>query len=274
MDFLQKIAQIKRSQIEIQKSEMPVSLLEKSEYFSRETFSLRKALATSKPASVIAEFKRSSPSAGKINDKFDPAEICLNYEKAGSSAVSVLTDSHYFGGSIEDLKSVRRKVHCPILRKDFIIDEYQVIEAKALGSDAVLLIAELHTARRLEELFRFAYTLGLEVLFEVHEKQNISKIPCDAVLIGINNRDLSSLKVNVEHSSKLVESLPQYAIKVAESGIRSVNECIQLLEAGFNAFLIGEYFMKSDEPGKECKNLIDLLRKNNFPSHEKGDVDQ
>jgi indole-3-glycerol phosphate synthase len=260
MNLLQKIANVKHRQVEVKKSEVSFAKLEKSEFFGRQPLSLSKALIDKRAAAVIAEFKRRSPSAGIINDHADPAQVCLTYENAGSSAVSVLTDFRYFGGSSGDLSEVRNTVGCPILCKDFIVDEYQIVEAKAIGADAVLLIAELNKAGRLEELFRFACSLGLEVLVEIHEEKNISRLPYDAVIVGINNRNLSSFVVNIEHSSKLVSSLPRSVIKVAESGIRSVADCIQLSETGFDAFLIGEYFMRSCDPGKECKDLIAGLK--------------
>ena len=269
MDFLQKIANVKRRHVEAQKSEVSFSMLEKSKFFGRQPFSLSKALNYRRSSAVIAEFKRASPSAGKINDHSEPAEVCLAYEKAGSSAVSVLTDFQYFGGSSADLSDARMTVGCPILRKDFVVEEYQIVEAKAIGADAVLLIAELHSAGRLEELFRFATSLGLEVLVEVHEEKNISRLPYDAVIVGINNRNLSSFDLNIAHSLKLISSLPGSVIKVAESGIRSVTDCIQLSKAGFDAFLIGEYFMKSLDPGKQCEDLIAGLKEKRHTGFEK-----
>jgi indole-3-glycerol phosphate synthase len=188
-------------------------------------------------------------------------EVCFEYMEAGSSAVSVLTDSDFFGGSSDDLSDVCRHVECPVLRKDFIVDEYQIIEARSIGADAVLLIAEMHQADKLEQLHRFAQSLELEVLLEIHDEKNISHIPNDAQMIGINSRDLASFRTNPDHLVQLVDNLPENVVKVAESGIKSVTDYLNLRKGGFDAFLIGEYFMKTTDPGGTCKTFINALRK-------------
>lgn len=259
MNFLELIAETKQKEVKIRKSQCPASALEKSSFFLRDTLSLKSELCRAGSSGIIAEFKRRSPSHGIINLDTLPEEVCLDYVKAGSSAVSVLTDNEYFGGTSDDLVSVRKNVDCPVLRKDFIIDEYQILEARSIGSDAILLITELLPAGKLEKLFRFARSLGLEVLVELHDRKSMAKIPYDAEIIGINNRDLSTFDVKTLKSAELICSLPQNIVKVAESGIRSAEDCLNLKKSGFNAFLIGGYFMESSEPGQRCEKFISEL---------------
>jgi indole-3-glycerol phosphate synthase len=260
MNFLERIAAYKHREVEDQKSLIPVSELEKSIFLQKRPVSLRDSLLREDLFGIIGEFKRKSPSKGVMNRNSSPATVCSDYIEAGCSAVSILTDSGFFGGSKEDLSLVRRICNCPILRKDFIVDEYQIIEARSIGADAVLLIAELHPADRMEQLFRFARSLGLEVLVELHDEKNLSVIPYDARLIGINSRNLSSLKVSLENHTQLIDRLPQNVVKVAESGIRSAADYIKLRQAGFDAFLIGGLFMNTPDPGVSCKNFIGKLK--------------
>jgi len=259
MTILDQIVAAKKIEVEERKSFCPASVLEKSIFFHEKTRSLKSYLQREDSFGIISEFKRKSPSAGIINESGIAVEICKEYEKAGASAVSVLTDTDFFGGSSDDLTEVRKKVTCPVLRKDFIIDEYQIIEAKAIGADAVLLIAEIHEADKLAELYRFAGSLGLEVLVEVHDEKNIPRIPPASQIVGINSRNLASFSVDLEHLSDLVHRLPENAVKVAESGIKSSADYINLKDAGFNAFLIGEYFMRTSNPGRACREFIDSV---------------
>jgi indole-3-glycerol phosphate synthase len=260
MTILDQIVAGKYREVEERKSRNPASALEKSIFFQQKPRSMKKEILKVGSFGIIAEFKHRSPSAGIINETAVAREVCSDYMEAGSSAVSVLTDSEFFGGSSDDLTDVRRQVGCPVLRKDFIVDEYQIIEARSIGADAVLLIAELHPAEKFRQLFRFAQSLELEVLIELHNKKNISQIPYDAQLVGINSRDLASFRVNPDHFVRLVDSLPGNVVKVAESGIKSVTDCINLKKAGFDAFLIGEYFMRTTDPGRTCKIFINTLR--------------
>jgi indole-3-glycerol phosphate synthase len=260
MTILDRIVAKKQREVEVRKMLCPASLLEKSNFFRKKPRSLRNELTREGSPGIIAEFKRKSPSKGIFNDTASAAEVCAGYIEAGSSAVSVLTDSEFFGGSSKDLTDVRRRIDSPVLRKDFIIDEYQIIEARSIGADAVLLIAEVHSADKMEKLFRVARSLGLDVLVEIHDKENISRIPYDAEIVGINSRDLGSFRVSLDHIPQLIHLLPGNIVKVAESGIRSVNDYINLKNAGFNAFLIGEYFMSSPDPGKTCRTFIDDLK--------------
>ncbi len=256
MTILDKIVANKYREVEERKSIYPVSMLEKSDFFHRNPFSLRQSLLRKELPGIIAEFKRKSPSRGIMNESASSGKVCLEYLNAGTSAVSILTDSDFFGGSSYDLISARQYIDCPVLRKDFIIDEYQIIEARSIGADAILLITELHQAEKLEQLYRFARSLELEVLVEVHDETNISKIPCDAQLVGINSRNLASLSVSLDHPFRLIQHLPKDVLKVAESGIKSVSDYIALKNEGFDAFLIGELFMNTPNPGKTCETFI------------------
>jgi indole-3-glycerol phosphate synthase len=261
MNILEQIVAYKHREVDELKSLIPVRELEKSIFLQRLPVSFKESLLRDDLFGIIAEFKRKSPSNGVMNRNSIPGTVCANYVRAGSSAVSVLTDSVFFGGSKEDLTSVRYDNDFPILRKDFIIDEYQIIEARAIGADAILLIAELHNADKMEQLYRFARSLDLEVLVEVHDKKNISVIPYDARLVGINSRNLGSLKVDLENHMQLINQLPPEVVKVAESGIRSITDYINLKQTGFDAFLIGELFMNTPDPGKSCDNFISQLKK-------------
>ncbi len=261
MTILDQIVAYKYREVEECKSHYPANMLEKSIYFQKRPKSLRKALLREELFGIIAEFKRKSPSRGIMNESALPGKVCLEYLQAGSSAVSVLTDSEFFGGSSADLMNARKYIDCPVLRKDFIVDEYQIIEARSIGADAVLLITELHQAARLEQLHRFARSLEMEVLVEVHDKKNISRIPYDAQLIGINSRNLASFRVNLNHLAKLVHHLPPEVVKVAESGIKSAADYLNFKNEGFNAFLIGELFMNTPDPGKTCETFIKELKK-------------
>jgi indole-3-glycerol phosphate synthase len=260
MTILEKILANKYHEVEERKSKYPVKILEKSNFFQRGNISLKQSLLREELFGIIAEFKRKSPSKGIMNEFALTGEVCLEYMQAGSSAVSVLTDSGFFGGSSTDLISARNYIDCPILQKDFIVDEYQIIEARSMGADAILLIAEVHQAERVEQLFRFARSLELEVLVEVHDEKSIPRIPYDAQLVGINSRNLKSFRVSLDHLTRLINHLPKNIVKVAESGIKSVTDYLNLKNAGFDAFLIGEFFMNTPDPGKACKAFISELR--------------
>jgi indole-3-glycerol phosphate synthase len=261
MTILDQIVSQKHLEVEKKKTALPVSILEKSKLFQEKPKSLLKALLVERSPGVISEFKRRSPSRGIINVSARAGEVSAGYAAAGSSAISVLTNGEFFGGSVSDLEEVRRSVDCPILCKDFIIDEYQVIEARAAGADAVLLISDINTAERLDKLYRFILSLGMEALIEVHHKECLQRIPPDAAIVGINSRNLASFKVSADHALEMVTMLPQNIVKVAESGIRSVDDYFILKKAGFNAFLIGEYFMNSASPAVTCKTFIENIRR-------------
>jgi len=261
VNILDKIVAHKRKEVDERKELYPLKLLERSLYFSSPTVSLKKYLSRQDKSGIIAEFKRQSPSKGVINAYAKVEDTSIAYMQAGASALSVLTDSHFFGGSNEDLKIARKFNYCPVLRKEFIIDEYQVYEARSIGADAILLIAEILDAKKLELLASTAKMLGLEVLCEVHSKEQLGKL-CDAVdLVGVNNRNLDTFKVDINTSFELVSHIPSGKARVSESGINNPEIVFQLKNAGFDGFLIGEYFMQSANPGKMCKKFNDELKK-------------
>jgi len=261
MNILEEIVAHKRAEVQENKELYPVKLLEKSPYFQATPVSLKKYLLRNDLSGVIAEFKRQSPSKGILNEYANPANVCLEYMQAGASALSVITDSKYFGGSNKDLTTARKYNYCPILRKDFILDEYQIIEARSIGADVVLLIAEILTAEELKNLSALAKSLQMEVLFEIHDEENIAKLPADAKIVGINNRNLDTLDVSIEHSLNLLSKLPANAVKVAESGIDSPETALALKNAGFNGLLMGTRFMREADPGRACKLFIKGMKK-------------
>lgn len=261
MNILDEIIAYKRKEVQETKELYPVKLLEKSPFFTAQPVSLEKYLLRPDLNGIIAEFKRRSPSKGIINEYADPSEVCLEYMQAGASALSVITDSKYFGGSNKDLSVARKFNFCPILRKEFILDEYQVLEARSIGADAILLIAEVLSTEELMRLSELAFSLHMEVLFEVHDHKNIDKLPADARIVGINNRNLKNFEVDIEHSLLLMKELPASVLKIAESGIDSPATAANLLQAGFSGLLMGERFMREASPGKACKLFIQKLRK-------------
>ena len=259
MSILQEIAAFKRKEVNENKSLFPVKLLERSIYFATPTVSLKKYLLKKNKTGIIAEFKRKSPSKGSINPYASVETTTLGYMQAGASALSILTDKEYFGGSSQDLTEARKFNYCPILRKDFIIDEYQVIEAKSIGADAILLIGAILTKLQVKELTALAASLGLEVLFEIHDETDIEKMDPAIIHAGVNNRDLNSFSVDTDHALKLAEKLPAHVLKIAESGISKPEQVINYRQHGFDGFLIGEHFMKESRPGLACKRFTKQL---------------
>lgn len=260
MDILEQIINHKRIEVKERSELYPIKLLERSIFYQAQPVSLAKYIQRSDLWGIIAEFKRKSPSKGIINEYAKPENICLRYMRAGASALSVLTDSKYFGGNNEDLTNARKYNYCPILRKDFIVNEYQIFEARSIGSDAILLIAEVLTDKELKEFSSLAHSLGMEVLFEVHDTESISKLPADARIIGINSRNLKDFSVDQEHTINLLKHLPKSAIKIAESGVDSPEMLIKLKSEGFDGFLIGERFMRDPNPGKACELFISRVK--------------
>lgn len=270
MSILDNIVSVKRLEVRERKVLYPVHDLEKSELFRKKPFSLKESILKEASAGVIAEFKRRSPSKGYINENAAVREVCSGYSGAGASAVSVLTNSEFFGGSAEDLVEARRHADCPVLCKDFIIDEYQVIEARSHGADAVLLIADILSAADLRKLHRRVLSLGMEALIEVHDRKFLSLVPDDANIIGINSRNLASFKVSPDHAFEMANLLPVNVVKVAESGIKSIDDYFHLKSAGFNGFLIGEYFMNTTDPAKTCRDFIGAIRQRTGSEHNTG----
>ena len=262
MNILDTIVERKRAEVAERKQQKSLDMIMTDAGYTRKTISLVEGLSRPNASGIIAEFKRKSPSKGIINDQVDPVEVTKAYQDAGASAVSILTDEYFFGGNDQDLLRARQALDIPILRKEFIIDEYQVHEAKAMGADLILLIAACLSK---EEVIRFstvARSLGLEVLLELHDEDELEHV-CDTVdLVGINNRSLKTFDVNIERSLKMASQLPKGKLKVAESGIDDPAQVKLFKENGYSAFLIGENFMKTNDPGmalNEFRNQIEMI---------------
>ena len=257
MNILEKIIADKYREVAEKKSVIPVKLLEKSVFFEGSVVSMKKYVTHPEKSGIIAEFKRKSPSKGIINGSASIEQISIGYMQAGASALSILTDKEYFGGTNEDLKTVRKFNFCPILRKDFVVDEYQIVEAKSIGADCILLIAAALEPIKLKALAAFAKSLGLEVLMEVHDGEELERSLCeDLDLVGVNNRNLKTFEVSLDTSLSLVNQIPSGFVKVSESGISDPKTLIELKKAGFDGFLIGENFMKSARPEQAAYNFI------------------
>lgn len=257
MTILEQIIQHKRTEVAQRKELYPTKLLEKSIYFSSPTVSLKQYLVREDKIGIIAEIKRRSPSLGMINAYVDVERTSIGYMQAGASAISVLTDQAFFAGKNSDLTTARKFNYCPILRKDFTIDEYQIIEAKSIGADAILLLANVITIDECREFTKLAHSLGLEVLLETHTEEELEYYQTETDVIGINNRNLKTFEVNLEHSIKLANSLPKGAVKVSESGIKCAEDLVYLKKSGFQGFLMGERFMKHTRPEKACLQFIE-----------------
>lgn len=259
MNILEQIIAHKKTEVAARKKLMTAQQLENFGFFNAGTLSLKASLLDPSKTAIIAEFKKRSPSKGVINAGADIFDVTGMYASQGASGVSVLTDEQFFGGSIDDL--IKARIHqVPILRKDFMIDEYQVIEAKAIGADVILLIAACLTPAEVKRLGAFAQSLGLEVLLEIHDEGELEHI-CDEVdLVGVNNRNLKTFTVDLEQSIRLAERIGDGKLKIAESGISNVENIVYLKQHGFNGFLIGERFMKEKEPGKAFMNFVRELQ--------------
>ena len=259
MNILEKIILNKKIELKIKKEFFPVKYLEKFPFFENSTMSLFKSLKKSN-SGIIAEHKRRSPSKQIINNSLSIIDIIKGYESSGVSGISVLTDQKYFGGSLEDLNIARASCRLPILRKDFIVDEYQIIESKAHGADAILLIAAILTREEIKNLSNLSKTLGLEVLLEVHDIYEINKSIMSTIdLIGVNNRNLKTFEINLETSKSLAKKIPKEFIKISESGISKSNSIIELKKYGYKGFLIGENFMKTNNPGNAASDFIKTI---------------
>lgn len=260
MTILDEIVKHKKMEVEERKSLYPVKLLERSIYFDTRPVSLKKYLLRPDKSGIIAEFKRKSPSKGMINEFASVEQVTVGYMQAGASALSVLTDEHFFGGRNKDLTEARKFNYCPILRKDFLIDEYQVVEAKSIGADVILLIAACLSAADALNLAKVAKSLGLEVLMEVHNTDELSKVNPFIDIVGVNNRNLNNFEVRTDTSKQLAEKIPDDFLKISESGIDNPQTIHELRSFGYKGFLIGETFMKTSRPEKACKNFIQALK--------------
>jgi len=261
MNMLEQIVEHKRQELHAKKKKFKISDFRSMELFGRQSISLHQSILDHPAIGIIGEIKRSSPSAGNIRNDFEPELIAKQYGAGGAAGISILTDNKYFSGSVDDLKSVRGISELPLLQKDFIIDEYQLFEAKASGADAVLLIASIHDRSELLELYLAASELGLESLVEIHDSPEIDRLDLDMMkLVGVNNRDLKTMKIDLNNSITISRHLPKSTTTVSESGIRISADLRRLKEAGFKAALIGEHLMKAEHPGDALKELLDGLK--------------
>ncbi|MBC7921932.1 MAG: indole-3-glycerol phosphate synthase TrpC [Ferruginibacter sp.] len=269
MNILDEIIAHKRTEVAERKELYPTKLLETSVYFPTQPVSLKKYLLRSDKSGIIAEIKRKSPSKGDLNRYVSVERTSIGYMQAGASALSVLTDARFFGGKNEDLTTARKFNFCPILCKDFTVDEYQVIEAKSIGADAILLIAAVLEPEEINRLAQTARSLGLEVLLEVHDRQELARSLSPHVdLVGVNNRNLKDFSTSVETSAELAELIPAGFVKVSESGISGAQTIWRLRELGYRGFLIGETFLKHSRPEKACAALVEELRREGMRREE------
>lgn len=263
MNILEKIVKLKRVEVAENKKKKSLKKLEKNSFFFRETFSLKNRIKKDN-IGIIAEFKLKSPTKGKINSYSNLSinKVIKGYEKAGAVGVSILTDYPFFFGKKEHLEKSRSIISIPILRKDFIIDEYQIIESKSIGADVILLIAKILSKKKIIDFSFLAKSIGLEVILEIHDDSEIEKIPeYNIDFLGINSRNLSVFSINKNNCIKLSNKLSSYDhLKIAESGIENVEKILNLKKNGFNAFLIGYHFMRNRYPEKICKKFVDFFK--------------
>ncbi len=256
MTILDKIVENKKKELEVLTRITSARDLEGSRLFKRESISLSKHILDSARTGIIAEFKRKSPSKGIINSSSPVMEVTSGYFREGASGVSVLTETQFFGGSTSDLLNAREKSSFPILRKDFIIDEYQVIESKSIGADAILLIAAALDKKTILNLSQLARSLGLEVLLEIHEEAELDKVNQYVNIIGVNNRNLKTFEVNTDISVKIGDKIPQGFLRISESGISSPQIIKKLRTSGYQGFLMGERFMSAADPVKAFREFV------------------
>lgn len=260
MDILKKITETKAGEISNQKNLVTVEQLKRMKMFDRSCNSLKSSLLDQDSSGIIAEFKQRSPSAGPINIVSKVEQVTIDYVRAGAAGLSVLTDFEYFGGTLDNLVKARKaNPGSPLLRKDFITDQYQIYESKAFGADVILLIAACLTKQKAESLAKVAKNLGMEVIMEIHESSELEMLNDFVDIVGINNRNLKTFKVDIQTSVKLSGKIPEKYLKISESGISSPENIEYLKEYGFKGFLIGESFMKSSDPGLSCKKFIKEL---------------
>lgn len=260
MHILDQIIARKKEEVATQKALVSEAVLKQMPFFKADALSMSSFVTSPLKTGIIAEFKRKSPSKGIINNTATVTAVTSAYSSFGASGLSVLTDLDFFGGSLQDLTAAR--VHdTPILRKDFMVDPYQIIEAKAYGADVILLIAACLTPLSIKELATIAKDIGLEVLLEIHTKDELDYV-CDGIdMVGINNRNLKTFEVDLAHSIALANKLPAHLPKIAESGISNVSTILELKKEGFDGFLIGENFMKTPDPAAAFEAFVADLKK-------------
>jgi indole-3-glycerol phosphate synthase len=257
MNILDKIVAHKRTEIATAKAIKSRQELEKEKLFSKDTLSLKNSLRASTSPGIISEFKRQSPSKGIINDQVQPETVTAGYSAAGALGLSILTDISFFGGSFEDFGKARAaNPTTPMLRKDFMVDEYQLFEAKAMGADVILLIAACLSPKEVKSLAKSAHNLGLEVLLEVHDREELNRSLCEHIdMVGVNNRNLKTFSTSVETSVELLDLIPDSFVRISESGLKDAETIVRLFEQGYQGFLIGETFMKATDPAASLAEL-------------------
>jgi indole-3-glycerol phosphate synthase len=256
--ILDEIIQFKQKEVKARKAVLPLNTLVKQER-KRKHFSMKEQLLKEDASGIIAEFKRRSPSRNWINKEAVATQVIQGYEAAGVSGVSILTDHHFFGGRLSDLELAGKKINLPVLRKDFIINEYQIIEAAVAGADVILLIAANLTLGKVKQLAATAKQQGLEVLLEIHNQAELDHICEEVDMVGVNNRDLHTFKTDLQTSMDLSELIPDQFVKISESGIDQADDIKLLKKYGFKGFLVGERFMKTNNPGEACKEFVKAL---------------
>lgn len=259
IDILEQIVAHKKLEVAYKKRAMPAARLETQALFSRPVQPLDAFIRDREKTGIIAEFKRRSPVKGLLNDTAAVTAVTSGYARYGASALSVLTDEDFFGGGSYDFSLARQNGDIPLLRKDFIIDEYQVIEARAMGADAILLIAAVLTPLQVQRLARLAEELQLQVLLEVHDRSELNHYYPGIQAIGVNNRDLKAFRVDLDHSIELIPHLPDGPVKISESGIRGGADVKRLRAAGYDGFLIGSLFMKEAAPDEAFARFVQTL---------------
>ncbi|HUL42904.1 MAG TPA: indole-3-glycerol phosphate synthase TrpC [Bacteroidota bacterium] len=265
MNILESIVAAKRREISARRAKIKMSSFREQEHFSRSPLSLRSSVEDHPPIGIIAEIKHASPSGGLLRENFDPSVFAREYESFHASGISVLTDREYFSGSLDDLRKVREAVSIPVLRKDFLIDEFQLFEARAHGADAVLLIASILDQNHLRDLVLAAGEIGLETLVEVYDVHELDRLDFNLMrFIGINNRDLRTMQIDLRHSLEIAGRIPAGTTIISESGITRADDLLLLLKSGIRGALIGEYFMRSERPGHALRNILEEL------DHESG----
>jgi indole-3-glycerol phosphate synthase len=262
MNILDTIIAQKKKEVEEKQKTVSIDDLQRSPFFARPGLSMRASLLDNSRTGIIAEFKRKSPSKGIIHASADVVHVTRQYADNGASGLSVLTDTQFFGGTAQDLMDARVNT-IPIIRKDFIVSEYQVVEARAMGADMILLIAACLSPAEVRKLASFAEKLGLEVLLELHDESELDHVCDKTQVVGINNRNLKTFEVDIERSLRMAARIPSSCVKVAESGISSVENILLFKKHGFRGFLIGENFMKQEDPGIAFQKFVQELKDQN-----------
>lgn len=258
-NILEEIVANKRTEVEQAKLQVPLEVLKEAACSAPSVRSLRKSIESHHEGGIIAEFKRRSPSKDWINRHAKIEDIIPSYEKAGAAGLSILTDYNYFGGTLEDVIRARKLTQLPILRKEFVVDAYQLYEARVAGADACLLIAAAIGTKLCHKLAAVAHSIGLEVILEIHQAEELEAFSNNVDIIGVNNRNLKVFKTDPSQSEELYDMLPKGALPISESGLLDANIARKLHDIGYKGFLVGEAFMKTAEPGLALENYIKCL---------------